>query len=663
MGGKQYVPFICSRDMTEARNCVELSPVRYEGKILAEDNREIISTSIARRIKRLLSEDRECTPGDILILMRGKKWIPFFQRALSIEELPFQIVGGVGLAEAEEVNECLSMLHFLFEPKDKLKAFTVLRSPLIGFSDSMLLRFNQVYVKQEGKLLDALKNFSSSIDEEQMVINRAYNILSSLLDKRQQLPASKLICHFLERSSAWLIYSAMPDGYQRIANLEELIQKAIELEQNGISSLAEFTTLLKESCQEQGEASLKPEETDRIRIMTIHAAKGLEAKYVFLPLWRTKAKSSGKGYLIENKPRTFALRYFDPHKNQYLEEEYKKACDIRKQKEEQEEKRLLYVALTRACDGLFIYYPEKLILKDIPEIGPRIVSLEKGKESIPGVIVKDLDADEIIIDEAEEKAKLYTHYRTSLENIEPAGKRDIPEIRLSEEVIEINASDLVAFATCPYSFYLKDKIPRETNSSAMGFGSLVHLLCSVDSTLSDRELIKVLCRRLEMEPTESLINKAIRALENYRNSDIKLMENEARKVYREFPITYQKNDIKIKGRVDLLIEDKEGNTYICDFKTDRIRGKEDVLRRKVDKYKLQLWIYVKAFPQKNPTPSLFFTDIGKLEWVSLQNIDKNLDELTDSLVKAIRENKYQAIPGDWCKECIVKKECIYQQKL
>jgi ATP-dependent helicase/nuclease subunit A len=334
-----------------------------------KDNRKAEAAALARKIQDFKGtfevyqdgKRRPCSYGDMAILLKNRTHLAVFEDALSIANIPFVVVKGVGFYTTPEVEILKSILFFLIDPSDNYALFNVLRSPLfsLGYEDLF-----EIMQKSAGKkpgflckvFLDELQlkesNKQSGLFDDMGGddLSKRMRAISASLNEwlalAQDIPYSAAIEKILSKSGGWRYLHEK----QRHVNAKKFIQLVESFEINGASGLEIREKLIKASAKsDEAKANINTEGMDAVKIMTIHASKGLQFPMVFLPcLDEDGSKQSGSIVLDEDVEKGIILAY---------EDESKKRNDMPmfrrfKERAADEEKRLFYVAVTRAMDYL-----------------------------------------------------------------------------------------------------------------------------------------------------------------------------------------------------------------------------------------------------------------------------------------------------------------------
>ena len=346
--------------------------------------------------------ERPLQKKDIVILMRGmKNYGDLFYKSLTENNLPAYVDDNDGFFDTIEINTFMALLALLDNPKQDIPLLTVLRSEIFDFSIEELTAvriahktgsYYQALVACAGEnpevpsgATDAGENLSmprgaTDVGSDAQTDGfwgadaalraKCAGVLQRLRTWSQLamlLPLDELIWELLLETGFYIAMGAMPSGSRRQANLRALVDKAHAYQGSQDGSLygfMEYIDAVKERKVSMGQVKMVGEDDDTIRIMTIHKSKGLEFPMVLLAGYCRKLNYTtiGKGPAVH---KTLGLGF--PVVN-YKESWYRTSitqnvirAKIRRE-EAAEEKRVLYVAMTRAKDFLCL-----LGIEDEPE--------------------------------------------------------------------------------------------------------------------------------------------------------------------------------------------------------------------------------------------------------------------------------------------------------
>ena len=293
----------------------------------------------------LESKGRPIRAGDVMILVRRRgSFMGQAVRALKALGVPVAGVDRMVLTDQLAVMDLMALARFLLLPEDDLTLATVLKGPLVGFSEDRL--FELAYGRG-GALWPALRARA----HENADFARAEEFLSLLLARADYAPPFELFARVLgagrgrERILARL-------GPEAADPLDEFLNAALLYQRAHAPSLQGFLHWL-EAANEDIKRDLEQGQRDEVRVMTVHGAKGLQAPIVFLPdtmqkptaqpslLW--PAPEGGEKQIVLWPPRVEHDVTLASHTRQ-----------AERDKRDREHRRLLYVAMTRAEDRLYV---------------------------------------------------------------------------------------------------------------------------------------------------------------------------------------------------------------------------------------------------------------------------------------------------------------------
>lgn len=296
--------------------------------------------------------------GDMAILLRAMTHTNELETALQERGIPYEVVDGKGFYERQEVLDLLNLLTALNNRYRSIELAGVLRSPYFGLDDESLTR---LFLLEKGCLWDNLQTIATNNDllttfskEQQTLISRAAQKLALLRMEASLLALPELWQLLWRELSVDAVLSLQEHGPNKLANAQKLGSLAQDycVHQGGtLSQWLEYVRRLRAAEARETAANLGS--TDAVKIMTIHKSKGLEFSTVFLPFLHGKASSDTD--TIKYMPKV-GLGITAPDDNGVLQPTsiLAKAKEADKLLEQEERKRLLYVAMTRAEDRLLM---------------------------------------------------------------------------------------------------------------------------------------------------------------------------------------------------------------------------------------------------------------------------------------------------------------------
>lgn len=333
----RYSPF---EPVREGDGTVELLLLKGAG--LTKASREWEAGLLAKAIAGLHGSGHEiydsgvkrpCKYSDMVILLNRRTYLGVFEDALRNEGIPFIALRGIGFNDEPEVALLREFVSFIADPSDDYSLFCLLRSPLFGFDYKILYPL----LSGDGPLIGRL---GKSQDTE-----KAARVLVSLLERKHEMSLACLIERLLAETGGW----AHLWEKQRHANAKKFISLIEGFEAEGLpSALIREKLIRHKERREIPKANINAEGMNAVRMMTVHASKGLQFPMVFIP-------SLEEG----ESPRTSSVAVDDGHgiiNISYEPDSARKKSNAvfsrARLKSDEEGKRLFYVAVTRAMDYL-----------------------------------------------------------------------------------------------------------------------------------------------------------------------------------------------------------------------------------------------------------------------------------------------------------------------
>ena len=309
---------------------------------LAEKLSQRIAAAIGTDI--LESKGRPVRAGDIMVLVRRRTgFVDALVKALKDRKVAVAGVDRMVLTDQLAIVDLIALGRFLLLPEDDLTLACVLKGPLIGFDDDLLFR---VAHKRKGTLWRALGD-AAKVDS---AFGAAYDYLASLFAMADFTPPYELYAHVLGGLGGRraILGRLGPDADDPISVFLDL---ALSFERGHAPSLQAFLHWLEAGAVEI-KRDLEHGRRDAVRVLTVHGAKGLQAPIVFMPDTLQMPKGGSKLLWPEGSDGGEILLW--PPKRDFEGAVAEAERERTKRLQEEEYKRLLYVAMTRAEDRLYV---------------------------------------------------------------------------------------------------------------------------------------------------------------------------------------------------------------------------------------------------------------------------------------------------------------------
>ncbi|WP_288905193.1 double-strand break repair helicase AddA [uncultured Sneathiella sp.] len=294
------------------------------------DNGEILSAT-----------GRPIAPKDIMILVQSRNlFFGHVVRALKLADIPVAGTDRMVLTEQLAVMDLLALARFVLLPEDDLNLAVVLKSPFVGCDDNQLF---ELAFGRKGSLWRALRDNKTGLP----VFDQARLFLGELLARADFVPVYEFFADILGRLGGRKKLLGRL-GQEAADPIEEFLSLALNFQRTEASSLQAFLHWI-----DAGASEVKrdmEQGRNEVRVLTVHGSKGLQAPIVFLPDTCQGTRSQPSIFWTD-KEAPFPLW---PVKTENDDPLTAQARQLAKDRQLEEKKRLLYVALTRAEDRLYI---------------------------------------------------------------------------------------------------------------------------------------------------------------------------------------------------------------------------------------------------------------------------------------------------------------------
>ena len=346
-----------------------------------EDKKELEARMIARRMKQLMKEFqvtdkksgelRSATYGDMVVLLRTNSgWDDIFSRIFAEEGIPAYSTSKTGYFETLEIRSLLNILRVIDNPMQDIPLFGVLHSMVGGFLDEELALVKAT--SNKFSFYDKLVQYLEVGESETLKhkIKKFTEMLDDFRNCAVYTPIHKLILYIYEKTGFYYIYSSLPSGIQRRANLDMLMEKAMNFESTSYYGLFHFIRYIEQIEKfevDYGEAGILDEQADVVRLMSIHKSKGLEFPICFVAgLGKNFNEMDLRSELVLDVDFGVGTKAIDLTKRT-KSNTFRRNVLAKKMQLENigEEIRVLYVALTRPKEKLIMTGAVKELSKEL----------------------------------------------------------------------------------------------------------------------------------------------------------------------------------------------------------------------------------------------------------------------------------------------------------
>lgn len=366
--GSVPVPTLCliNADLELEEETAAVQDV--EADFVAKAIRQIIEAGTPVRDG---NDTRPARYGDIVLLMRSANSVgPVYRRALMNHGIPVRTEQGGGFWQRSEITDLLALLSVVDNPMQDVPLVTVLRSVYVGFTPDELAKVRAM--DKKGCFYDALCKAADSVPKAAAFLEK----LNRWRAISGDIPLRDLVLRIMDDLDVSAVTSAMTDGQMRLRYVTAFTDLAVQFEETGWQGLRRFVVWL----QRQMENGLEPEVScgggDAVQIMSIHKSKGLEFPIVFLCDTARRFNKSDSSETVPIHPQLgLGPKVIDSERGIEYFSMPRRAL-VRKLNREtlSEEMRLLYVAMTRAKEYLFMTGVMKDAEKTVEKQRPLITS-------------------------------------------------------------------------------------------------------------------------------------------------------------------------------------------------------------------------------------------------------------------------------------------------
>ncbi len=611
----------------------------WENEGVASPWRVAEARTLADRVAALVAAGN--APAEIVVLMRATTDMRAYERALEHRGLPTYVIGGRGYWSHPQVVDLVAYLRTLANPRDEESLYGVLASPLVGVSlDALVLlaAASRASERDPWWLLREPRGELTGLDEADRARLAAFTgWFAAERTRARRCGMEELIDSALVASGYDLTMLAMPGGRRRLANVRKLMRLAREHEDANGPDLHGFLDLIADreaghsSESRESEAPMEGEGLDAIRLMTIHRAKGLEFPVVVVADLGRAVRPPSEIVRVTRDGRLGLRLSRAGAGGRENALDYRAIGDAQREAQEAEERRLFYVAATRARERLVLSGALKfegfmgeggatgggpaawLAPAFVPELGD---VMERGGGEV------DRDGVRIAVrigrpgDLPREPQAPPDAGTSSLSAATapggpwpgaggpgaggpgaalPAVTPDLAPARAGSPVSGLSYSSLGEYARCGYRFYAERVLrlpsvpeahdapePLEGPRSAADRGVLIHaLLEGLDfgrPAIPGADAVAAAAAQagLHPPPGPAEADELAALVRRFAESELCARLGRATQTRREerfaFPLSADPAHPLVVGAIDVLAREPSGRMLVVDYKSDRLGG-------------------------------------------------------------------------------------------
>ncbi|MCX6721519.1 MAG: UvrD-helicase domain-containing protein, partial [Candidatus Staskawiczbacteria bacterium] len=629
-----------------------------------------------KKILEILKNNKDATYNDFAILVRANDSAIPFIKALERANLPYQFLASRGLYSRPVILDVISYFKLLDNYHEGTAVYRILNLSFLEIEEADIAAITQFCRRKTISLFDALQELQlisgiSAKTKEKVVF------VLSLIKKHSQMArekgVSEVLVAFLE-DSGYLKHLIHNNEEEKIDLLNQFYKKIKTFEEANVSPvLKNFMQEMNLELEsgEEGKLEFDPEQgPEMIKVMTIHGAKGLEFKYVFL------VNMVDRRFPTDQRKDPIELP-------DALIKDIKPAGDAHLQ----EERRLCYVAMTRAKKELYFTSADDYGGQRKKKLSRFLVEMGFDAQDIAGERGTLLRAEGLGIKGSRERSE--TRVGSSRRAVtSQVSSQFLPQ--------HFSYSQLAAFEKCPlqYKFGFILKVPTR-GKAVFSFGKTMHNTLDAFLKWENEE------KRAEQENLfgEKATDKKTKKLNSFEKLTELYEENwidewygskkekdeyytNGKKIIKKFYEQFEKSRpkiLKVSGRPALempfnlkiggytlygvidRIDEVDGGVAIIDYKTGQSKDKLDLDAKE------QLLIYQIAAQEvlhlKPKQLAYYYLDDGKI--ASFLGSEKELEDQKQKIIKEIekiKNSEFEPTPGWQCQYCDFKDICDFAQK-
>lgn len=630
----------------------------------------------AKRIRELIGKDRydpkskryeKVGYNDIVILMRSlTKKADIFAKVLKEQNIPCYVEQSGSYFDVPEVQLFLNLLRLVDNPMQDEALLSVMTSSVGGFTPEELsrIRIAERLQKKEEDSGDLLSFYRAMLSYQEGSDDELADKIKKFTDKIEHyrlqsrlLRLEDFVWTVLEDSGIYRLVGAMPGGTERKKNLEALAEKTLQYKEINTGGLFGFLRFVEKILQDKissSEGKTFIQQSQVVRLMSIHKSKGLEFPIVFICNTDNGFNKMDRQQDIQvHSTLGLGPKYVNLKQNTYTDSIAKKAIKIRSTMEMlSEEMRILYVAITRAVDRLIIVgcvkdltrvctnycqrYSKMTLMKQKSFLAWMMTVLSQSRDAAAVRARAEKESDGYSPwSEEEEQARFLLTILSKSELIDYVGKEDkekddrrtIPTQIEEDEALTAWIKERFAFE---YPYY-EDTVRRPKKSvtmllrehrehlqedateipielprfmegkrafSAMEKGSILHFVMEMidfqkADTRSDIESqIQTMVEKEILTEEEAQIIP-VEKIEHFLHSPLGERMSRSASVHREVRFLMNREDSIIDGVVDCYFEE-DGELVLIDYKSDTVHSDvQEIVKR----YEMQLHLYRQALKE------------------------------------------------------------------
>jgi len=637
----------------------------FHGQTLDDEARFVVD-----KIAQIKKQNPETAWSDFAILVRANDSAEIFNNYLDQEKISYQFVALKGLYQKPLILDLINYFRLLDNYHESSAVYRVLSAPFLNLTQEDIVNLNYFAKKKALSLFQALKQARTVPGLSEQAIAEVEKLLS-LIEKHSWLakhkPVSEVLLGFLYDSGYLQLLKDLPDpkNQEQLGYLQQFWEKIKRFEENSADKkIAGFMYLLEMELEAGESGGLVADlETgpDTVKVMTVHSAKGLEFEHVFIVnLVDQRFPTNQRKEPIEIPDKL--IKDILPEGDFHL----------------QEERRLFYVAMTRAKKGLYFCSAEnyggarkKKISRFLQELGEVDLATEGTvADNVPRLRPADSARDDMARSRSLERSALYKPKYLSFSQLNKFSQCPLMYkyayvlkiVPFGKPALSFGNSIHLTLQTFLEEYLHTFVIPTGTEGSKDLFGNTV---TAEKTSLSKGRVLEIFQQKwidewyVDEKQKQAYFEKGKKILEKFYDNFIE-QKPEVLHLEQMFKLPFK--DYIIVGKIDRI--DKMGDgVEVIDYKTGSVKDKlkpED--RKQLLLYQIAVEECFKLKPKKLSYYYLEADREPRLDFVGKDEDKLKFKEDLAEAVSKIEKSDFVAAAGFWCQFCDYKNICEHKKK-
>lgn len=606
---------------------------------------------IAKRIKSLVNSGKY-NYKDFALLFRATTRNYIYEESLKNYNIPYFNSSGKRFFFRQEILDIINALKAISNPYNNIATIGYLRSPMVGISDNSIYyllrnKENSIY-----SVMSKVDGININIDDE-VKIKEAIELLDYFYEIKNTKTISKIIEELIEKTYHIESTLLKRNGKQSIANIYKFVELSKFYESTNKNSLEDFIDYIEEiKVGNESEATIESEDSNVVKLLTIHKSKGLEFPVVIIP---EMSRDSGGRFanLLFNKEIGLGIKSVD---SSGIYDEIKNILSL---KENEEKERVLYVAMTRA--------KERLILGNLGKNSGFKKMITEFLDYKQYNTVSDINLD------MEDSKNIKLIEEQLLKKNNSLNDIKIPllfNIDIRKKFDFYSISQYLVFSDCKKKFYMDYyhgriesyggdiDIDIDSNSlSSIDKGNIIHKFSELyNSNMNVELLLNNIITSYGLINTNEITKILMPYIENY----LMTYSEDYDQVFLEKPFHIKIGNSYLSGVID-RINIKDDFIEILDIKTNKLVNKELLIKHYTPQIQAYAYAVGKIMSKIVSKASLLFLETGEIINIPIDKemLRVNIESIKDFMEFVENHGDIKDYPKSLnCSYCKYKPLCL-----